>query len=115
MAPTIDPLEDNPVCLSVIRNTLRKGISVCIFVNSEDICGEIERLKHSFAFQQILEENHYPMIPVAIEKGQKDKKSKFFTHLMEKIRVPALISFGNTINEPRPPIEDHDQKYYASI
>lgn len=115
MAPSIEPLEDNPVCLSVIRNTLRKGISVCIFVNSEDICTEIERLKHAFAFQQILEENHYPMIPVAIEKGQKDKKSKFFTRLMEKFRVPALISFGNTINEPLPHIENTDHEYYASI
>ncbi|MBA2727036.1 MAG: MFS transporter [Parachlamydiaceae bacterium] len=112
MVPTIEPLEDDPVCLSVIRNTLSKGISVCIFVSSEDICAEIEKLKHSFAFQQILEENHYAMIPVAIEKGEKDKRTKFFTRLMDKFRVPALISFGSKINEPHPHIDD-SQEFYA--
>jgi len=112
MVPTIEPLEDDPVCLSVIRNTLRKGISVCIFVSSEDICEEIEKLKHSFAFQQILEENHYAMIPVAIEKGEKDKRTKFFTRLMDKFRVPAQISFGSKINEPHPHIDD-TQEFYA--
>jgi acyl-[acyl-carrier-protein]-phospholipid O-acyltransferase/long-chain-fatty-acid--[acyl-carrier-protein] ligase len=111
MVPTIEPLEDDPVCLSVIRNTLAKGISVCIFVSSEDICAEIEKLKQSFAFQQILEENHYAMIPVAIEKGEKDKRTKFFTRLMDKIRVPALISFGSKINEPHPHIDDTHEFY----
>jgi acyl-[acyl-carrier-protein]-phospholipid O-acyltransferase/long-chain-fatty-acid--[acyl-carrier-protein] ligase len=115
MAPSIEPLEDNPVCLSVIRKTLHKGISVCIFVSSEDICTEIEKLKHAYALQQILEENHYPMIPVAIEKGEKDKKSRFFTRLMEKIRVPALISFGSKINEPLSMPLENGHEFYATI
>lgn len=114
MVPTIEPLEDDPVCLSVIRNTLKKGISVCIFVSSEDICSEIEKLKHSFAFQQILEENHYAMIPVGIEKGEKDQKAKFFSRIMKKIRVPALVSFGSKINEPSP-VYDEKHEFYASI
>lgn len=102
MVPAIEPLEDSPVCLSVLRNTLRKGISVCIFVSHEDICTEIEKLKRSYAFQQILQENQYPLIPVAIEKGEKHRelKSKFLTRLLEKFRVPASISFGSKINEP---------------
>lgn len=111
LIPTIEPMENNQVCLTVIRKTLRKGISVCIFVNNEDICAEIEKLKHSFAFQQILEENHYPMIPVAIEKGEKHKTSRFFSRLMRKFRVPASIAFGSKINEPLPALDDPDQEY----
>lgn len=112
---SIEPLENNPVCLSVIRKTLRKGISVCIFVNNEDICEEIEKLKHSFALQQILEENHYPMIPVAIEKGEKHKTSRFFSRLLKKFRVPAEITFGSKINEPLPIVQDPDEELYASV
>lgn len=103
MVPTIEPLEDSPVCLNVIRKTLLKGISVCIFVSNEDICEEIERLKHAFAFQEILKENQYPLIPVAIEKGEKVKvaKSKLLARILAKFRVPASVSFGSKINEPR--------------
>lgn len=103
MVPTIEPLEDSPVCLNVIRKTLLKGISVCIFVSNEDICEEIEKLKHAYAFQQILKENQYPLIPVSIEKGEKVKevKSKLLARILEKFRVPARISFGSKINEPR--------------
>ena len=116
MIPAIEPLEDNPVCLSVIRNTLRKGISVCIFVSHDDLCTEIERLKHSYAFQQILQENQYPLIPVSIEKGEKHKemKSKLLTHLLEKFRVPASISFGSKINEPQWP-EPHSDDLCTSV
>lgn len=116
MVPGIEPLEDSPVCLSVIRNTLRKGISVCIFVSHEDLCTEIEKLKRSYAFQQILQENQYPLIPVSIEKGEKDKelKSKLLTRLLEKFRVPASISFGSQINEPQWP-EPHSDDLCASV
>lgn len=106
---SIEPMENNPVCLNVIRRTLKKGFSVCIFVNNDNICEEIEKLKHSFAFRAILEENHYPMIPVAIEKGEKNSKSRFFTRLMKKFRVPATITFGSKINEPLPqPVDETD-------
>lgn len=113
--PSIEPMENSQVCLTVIRKTLRKGISVCIFVNNEDICAEIEKLKHSFAFQQILEENHYPMIPVAIEKGEKHKTTRFFSRLMRKFRVPASIAFGTKINEPLHVLDDPDQEDYATV
>jgi acyl-[acyl-carrier-protein]-phospholipid O-acyltransferase/long-chain-fatty-acid--[acyl-carrier-protein] ligase len=111
---SIEPLEHNPICLSVIRKTLKKGISVCIFVNNEDICAEIEKLKMSFAFRAILEENHYPMIPVAIEKGEKHKQSRFFTRLMKKFRVPASISFGSKINDPLPMLIDESDNEYCN-
>jgi acyl-[acyl-carrier-protein]-phospholipid O-acyltransferase / long-chain-fatty-acid--[acyl-carrier-protein] ligase len=116
MVPGIEPLEDSPICLSVIRKTLQKGISVCIFVSQEDICTEIERLKNAYAFQQILKENQYPLIPVAIEKGEKDQelKSRFLTRLLEKFRVPALLSFGSQINDPVRE-EGSDEDLYALV
>lgn len=108
--PTIEPLEDNHICLAAIKRTLDKGISVCIFVNNEDICEEIEKLKHSFAFTEILNDNQYPMIPVAIQKGEKNNPSRYFTRLLKKFRVPAAISFGMKINDPPPPKEISDQE-----
>lgn len=103
---SIEPMENNPVCLNVIRRTLKKGFSICIFVTNDNICEEIEKLKHSFAFRAILEENHYPMIPIAIEKGEKNSTSRFFTRLMNKFRVPASITFGSKINDPQPHLID---------
>lgn len=106
--PTIEPLEKNQACLDTIKSTLRKGISVCIFTNNKDICDEIEKLKHSYSFREILEQTHFPMIPVAIEKGEKHAvRSLFITRLLKKFRVPAAISFGSMICGPfPPPLED---------
>lgn len=102
--PTIEPLERNQACLDTIKSTLKKGISVCIFSTNQDIRDEIEKLKHSFSFREILEQTHYPMIPVAIEKGEKDKKrSLLITRLLKKFRVPAAISFGSMVCGPFQP------------
>lgn len=106
LIPSIEPLERNAVCLDAIRKTLCKGISVCIFVENENVLEEIEKLKHSYSFREILEETHYPIVPVWIEKGKKDKQSRFFTRLMEKFRVPASISFGTRIPASMPIPED---------
>ena len=97
LIPAIEPLENNTLCLTIIKNTLKKGISVCIFVENTDLEVEIEKLKHSYRFRELLEETSYPMIPVVIEKGKKNKVSPFFTKLMQKFRVPAAISFGSLI------------------
>jgi acyl-[acyl-carrier-protein]-phospholipid O-acyltransferase / long-chain-fatty-acid--[acyl-carrier-protein] ligase len=111
MVPSIEPLVNNQECLDTIKKTLRKGISVCIFTNNEDICDEIEKLKHSYSFREILEKTHYPMIPVAIEKGEKHRKrSRFFTRLLKKFRVPAAICFGSMISGPFPPIMTVDEE-----
>ena len=105
--PTLESLEQNILSLNTIKSTLRKGISVCIFTNNEDICEEIEKLKHSYSFREILDQTHFPMIPVAIEKGDKPgKRYQFLTRLLRKFRVPATISFGSMITGPfLPPIE----------
>lgn len=115
--PTLEPLEKNQACLDTIKTTLRKGISVCIFTDNEDICDEIEKLKHSYSFREILEQTHYPMIPVAIQKGEKNaKKSLLITRLLKKFRVPAALSFGNIISGPfPPPILDEDSDYDLAV
>jgi acyl-[acyl-carrier-protein]-phospholipid O-acyltransferase / long-chain-fatty-acid--[acyl-carrier-protein] ligase len=109
LIPSIEPLERNELCLAAIKKTLCKGISVCIFVENENVWDEIEKLKHSYSFREILEETHYPIVPMWIEKGKKDKQSRFFTRQMEKFRVPASISFGSLIPASMPIPEDSDQ------
>ena len=90
--PDIEPLESNQQCIDTIKRTLKKGISVCIFIDSDDPHHEIEKLK-SAPFSQILEDIEIPIIPVSIEKGTKEKKPRFFKRLYHKFRVPAAISF----------------------
>jgi acyl-[acyl-carrier-protein]-phospholipid O-acyltransferase/long-chain-fatty-acid--[acyl-carrier-protein] ligase len=109
--PTVESLENNADCLENIKKTLRKGISVCIFTKNEDICDEIEKLKHSYSFREILEQTHYPMIPVAIEKGVKHpKRSRLITRILQKFRVPAALSFGSMITGPLlPPMFDPEE------
>lgn len=94
MIPAIEPLENNKLCLAVIRNTLKKGISVCIFIDHGDLHKEIETLNECFCFHEVHSETKYPIIPVYINKGEINKHSGFFTRLLNKFRVPAAISFS---------------------
>ena len=103
MIPEIEPLENNQDCLAAIKKTLDKGISVCIFINDSDLDGEIEKLKHSYSFREILDETHYPMIPVTIEKGEKYTQSRFFARHLKKVHVPAAIAFQPIILAKHPP------------
>lgn len=93
--PDIETLENNPACLNVVKNTLKKGIAVCIFVENQDLIMEIDKLKQSYSFQEILDESgNYTIIPVVIEKGEKHTQSAFLTRTLNKFRVPAAVSFG---------------------
>ena len=92
--PAIEPLENNPICLTVIKNSLKKGISVCIFVDNDNLDEEIEKLNSSYSFNDILDETTQSIIPVIIEKGEKNNSESMFTRLLRKIRGPAAISFG---------------------
>jgi len=94
LIPSIEPLENSQFCHAVITNTLKKGISVCIFVENDILSEEIEKLKESYSFQDILLETGYPIIPIEIQKGEKNTRSRFFTRMLNKFRVPAAISFG---------------------
>ena len=97
--PSIERLENNAACLKAIKQTLDKGISVCIFINETDTYREIENLKLSYSFREILKETPYPMIPVSIEKGEKNTRSYLLTRLFKKFRIPAAIYFGTLIAE----------------
>jgi len=95
LIPEIETLENNPICLTVIKNCLKKGISVCIFVSNDDLEKEIEKLNRSYSFVDICDGTNYPVIPVIIEKGEKkNSQPPFFTRLLKKFRIPAAISFG---------------------
>lgn len=92
--PPIEPLEDNPRSLSALKFALKNGISVCIFVDNDDLNGEIEKLKQSSAFQEAFIDSVSPLIPVVIEKGEKSATATWLQRLFRKFRIPAAISFG---------------------
>lgn len=92
LIPEIEPLEHNSDYLTAIRNTLSKGISVCIFIDEKDVNRELLKLQKSHVVQEILKDTH-PLILVRIDKGEKGKQMRFFTRLMNKCRVPATVSF----------------------
>jgi len=94
MIPEIEPLENNHTCLEAIRDNLKRGISVCIFVENPNVCQEFAKLIESETLHDIFEEGQYPVIPVVIDKGTKHKEPRFFKRLMERVRVPASITFG---------------------
>lgn len=86
----IEPLERNQRCLTEIRNSLKKGISVCVFLESPYVCLEFEKFVNSYSFKEM----GVPIVPVSIEKGL-GKNSGF----LEKVHVPASISFGSLVCE----------------
>lgn len=95
--PDIEPLDKNQECLTAIQNTLKKGISVCIFIESWDIYTEVEKLHHASPFNRILEAANYPIIPVRIEKGVKQPRFPVFKRLLKKFHVPASVTFGSIV------------------
>jgi acyl-[acyl-carrier-protein]-phospholipid O-acyltransferase/long-chain-fatty-acid--[acyl-carrier-protein] ligase len=104
--PDIEPLDKNQSCLNAISETLKKGISVCIFIQSWDVNSEVERLYQSSPFNHIIEAANYPILPVRIEKGQKHPRFKFLKRFFRKYRVPASIAFGKLIYSGQPDLLD---------
>jgi len=94
--PSIEPLENDQQCMEKIEETISRGVSVCIFVDNPDICSEWDKLMKSYSFQGI----NASIIPVSIEKGSKEKEPKLFKRLLNKVHVPASISFGSLVCEP---------------
>lgn len=95
--PGIEPLEKKQECLEAIQNTLKKGISVCIFIQSWDIYSEVEKLHQAAPFNHIIEAANYPIIPVHIEKGTKFLRFNFLKNLLKKFQVPASVTFGHVV------------------
>ena len=95
--PDIEPLEKNPTCINAIEKLLKKGISVCIFIDNVNVDIEAEKLHYSAPFNQIIEIANYPIIPVKIQKGIKHSRWEFLKRLLQKYRVPASVTFGKMV------------------
>ncbi len=100
--PSIEPLEKNEQCLEAILRDLQKGISVCIFVENEDVQAEVARLQSSTHFNTILGGQNYPVIPVFIKKGDKTAKDSWWSCLQAKYQVPASVVFGKIFYSGNP-------------
>ena len=93
MIPPIETLESNATFLKMLQKQLRKGISVCIFVEDKRVQKEIERL--SDILNQVIQEVNSPILPVFIDKGEKLKRSRWLNSWFELYRCPTLVTFGS--------------------
>lgn len=93
--PSIEPWESLPSCLECMTNTLRKGISVCIFVDNVNIEQEIKQVQQTFLSWG--KEFPYPIVPVEIVKGEKAVKKGPFSRWSRIFRCPAVVSFGKPL------------------
>ncbi len=100
--PPVESHENDQERIHEIKKALERGYSVCLFVNNDDLCEELEKLKTSLAFQEILYSNQYPLIPIKLDKGDKKQRSPLWDRLLKKIRVPATVSIGMSMNTPLP-------------
>ncbi len=101
LIPEIEPQKQSQAALYAIKSALEKGISVCIFVHPNELTHAVEKIKQLYTIQELLEGSHYPIIPVNIDKGEKEPKP-LFNRLCSKIRVPATVSFGDEAFDPSP-------------
>lgn len=92
--PTINPHMYDQGNINSILKALKKGLSVCIFTDHPNVFDEVKRLKDSDLYKTILKEAEASLIPVTIEKGEKQKQPRFLTRLRNKFRIPASIIFG---------------------
>lgn len=92
--PPVDSEKGMSPLLPTIKETLSKGVSVTLFIDHADTQAEIEKIKQSPAYKSLFEESQPLLIPVIIEKGNKDKEPQFCARLRGKFRVPAAVSFG---------------------
>lgn len=95
--PDMEPLVKNKECQEAILTALRKGMSVCIFVQSWDVYAEVEKLHQIEPFNHFLKAADFPLIPVRIEKGRHEVRFSFLQKLLKRFRVPAAVSFGKMV------------------
>ncbi|NGX57183.1 MAG: Lysophospholipid transporter LplT [Chlamydiae bacterium] len=91
--PEVETLSDNLESIHSIGKTLRRGISICIFVENMAIEDEINMILSSTAFCDVLKAHETKIIPVKIEKGAKEKSHRFLPMLMNRIHIPAYLTF----------------------
>ena len=93
LIPEIEPLENNQACLEAIKETLEKGISVCIFIDCTNVEGAVQRLKQAPLMQKLIQEKNHSILLSQIDKGTKGSPPRFFRWLLNKCHVPATVSF----------------------
>lgn len=89
--PSVELIEDDAEKIRQIRESLRKGISVCVFVHPDIVGEQFEKLKEHF--KPIVSGTGSPLIIVQMHKGEKQVRSDLFRPVTEKFRVPATIEF----------------------
>ncbi|MEX1013512.1 MAG: MFS transporter [Waddliaceae bacterium] len=89
--PSIDPLENNRECLEEMKNCLKNGISVCIFVENPDVLSEMKKLENSYHLRDL----EHAIVPVVIQKEQR-KETVAKPNFFNRIRISAQISFIQT-------------------
>lgn len=98
--PSLEHYETNEDKMLAMETAIEKGYSVCIFVHNDDLCEELEKLKENLSLMQLLSTHGIPIIPVKIDKGNKEPRSPFWDRWFKKIHVPATISIGMSWNMP---------------
>lgn len=88
------PLREDSTCLRLIYEQLRRGVSVCIFVEDDATDEIVKELKHSKLLQELLKELPTPLVPVHIRKGEKQRPRASSYCSLDKFACPATVTFG---------------------
>ncbi|SCA63604.1 Uncharacterized protein SCG7086_AX_00050 [Chlamydiales bacterium SCGC AG-110-P3] len=91
--PSIEFIEDDQKKVHQIYDSLRRGVSVCMFVDTSVRGEDLERI--SFNLKQMLTGTPYNVLHVELHKGEKITRSSRFQQLLQKVRVPATIRFAS--------------------
>lgn len=92
--PEVEPIERNAKFAKLIKKQLEKGFSICILVEEKDVQEEVKVL--SEFFKTFMSEVDFVMVPVEIDKGEKEKEPRFFTKLGRIFRTPAQVTFHSS-------------------
>jgi len=93
--PEVETVSGGTTCLQTIEKALHRGFSVCLFIDHEDTQGEIAKLKASTAFQEIMDKTPAKILSVKIEKGARKEDPRFMPALMNRIHIPAHLTFSS--------------------
>lgn len=90
--PSIELIEDSAERMKQIRSSLRRGVSICLFVDPSIDAASMKRVLEQL--HQLREGTPYKVVNVELHKGEKLARTDRFRQLIEKIRVPATIEFS---------------------
>lgn len=90
--PSIEFIENDKEKVHQIYDSLRRGVSVCMFVDPSVQGEDLERIQ--FNLKQILTGTPFKVLHVELHKGEKVPRTDRFQELLQKVRVPATIEFA---------------------